>query len=289
MMRPHKTWSMPSVAAERRLIPCVLCGGMSFRPSWRCDDFEYVKCVSCGLIQRNPQPLEAFITDRYKETYSTAYRDYEIANEPMYLKLQLLGLADIGFAEMESELKTKTSSPSFLDVGCATGALLDQLRHRGWSSHGVELCAASAAYARAKALDVRNCGLENADFPDSSFDVVHASHLIEHLNRPRVFLAAARRLLKPSGRLLLTTPNADGFQARLFGPNWRSAIFDHLYLFSRRQLISLLQSEGFTVEKTISWGGLAAGTAPALIKRWADKIAKRCELGDVMMLKAKLS
>ena len=52
-------------------------------------------------------------------------------------------------------------------------------------------------------------------------------------------------MLAPGGILALTTPNADGFQARLLGPEWRSAIYDHLYLFSLRTLASLLESHGF--------------------------------------------
>jgi hypothetical protein len=86
--------------------------------------------------------------------------------------------------------------------------------------------------------------------------------------------------------LLISTPNISGFQARLFGAFWRSAIFDHLYLFSKSTLKALLNAEGFRVERTATWGGLAAGTAPAPIKRFADRAVKKIGAGDVMMMLA---
>jgi hypothetical protein len=87
--------------------------------------------------------------------------------------------------------------------------------------------------------------------------------------------------------LLLTTPNCDGFQARLHAAKWRSAIFDHLYLFSVKTLSRLLYEEGFQIEKTITWGGLAAGSAPRPVKALFDRLAKPLGFGDVVMVRAK--
>jgi SAM-dependent methyltransferase len=145
----------------------------------------------------------------------------------------------------------------------------------------------SAEYARReRGLEVRSLPLEKCRFPAGSFNVVLASHLIEHLNDPAGFVAEVYRILAPGGRFLVTTPNIAGFQARLFGSRWRSAIFDHLYLFSAKTLSRLLEEKGFTLERILTWGGLAAGTAPAPIKRFADKAAKRLGLGDVMLIRA---
>ncbi|MDR1277289.1 MAG: class I SAM-dependent methyltransferase, partial [Treponema sp.] len=74
--------------------------------------------------------------------------------------------------------------------------------------------------------------------------------------------------------------------ARLFRSRWRSAIFDHLYLFSIKTLSALLGETGFRVEKVVTWGGLAAGSSPALIKTLADRGAKRFGFGDVMLIRA---
>jgi hypothetical protein len=49
----------------------------------------------------------------------------------------------------------------------------------------------------------------------------------------------------------------------------------------------MLANAGFTPEGTYTWGGLAAGTAPLPVKRFADKAAKALGLGDVMLIKAR--
>ena len=90
-------------------------------------------------------------------------------------------------------------------------------------------------------------------------------------------------MLKPGGFAVITTPNVDGFQARLFRAGWRSAIADHLVLFSRRTLGKLLLDAGFTVLDSVTWGGLAVGTAPALIKKPVDRLAKKLGFGDVVL------
>jgi ubiquinone/menaquinone biosynthesis C-methylase UbiE len=125
--------------------------------------------------------------------------------------------------------------------------------------------------------------LEEARFPAESFSIVHFSHLIEHVPDPRGFLKEVRRILKPQGHAVITTPNVDGFQARLFGKAWRSAIADHLALFSKRTLKDLLIESGFDVRQTVTWGGLAVGTAPGVVKKPMDWLAKKWGFGDVVL------
>ena len=281
-----KTWSTPVASSEeKRLIPCAICGNLSFNPSLSCEGFSYVRCASCGLVQMNPQPLKGEIQRRYE---GKDYLAYELANEEPFLNLQLLALGDAGFNEFERELFAINKKPHILDIGCAIGSLLARLRERGWKTTGVEISGPQAEYCRLKRnLDVASLPLEENRFPGASFDVVLASHLIEHLNDPAGLVREVYRILAPEGRFFVTTPNIAGFQARLFKGRWRSAIFDHLYLFSVKTLSRLLAENGFTIEKIATWGGLAAGTAPAPLKRLFDRAAKRFGFGDVMIIRAK--
>jgi len=280
-----KTWSTPVSSEEARLIPCALCGGAIFKPSLSCEGFSYVRCVACNLVQINPQPLETAIQRRYGKNYLS----YELDNEAAFLDLQQRALSDAGFDHLEQHLFADNTArkPRVLDIGCATGSLLLTFKERGWETTGVEISGAQAEYCRTtKKLDVRNLPLSENRFDDESFDVVLASHVIEHLNDPGAFVAEVRRILNPEGRFFVTTPNISGFQARLFSDKWRSAIFDHLYLFSVQTLSRLLTDKGFTVEKVAVWGGLAAGTVPRPLKRLVDKAAKRFGFGDVMIVRS---
>jgi SAM-dependent methyltransferase len=49
--------------------------------------------------------------------------------------------------------------------------------------------------------------LPNIPYPDDTFDVVVGSELIEHLDDPGATLVSARRVLKPGGLFIGTTPN----------------------------------------------------------------------------------
>ena len=281
---------MPVSGAKSGIIPCNCCGGFIFKPALECEGFNFVRCTQCGLVQRNPQPLKEEIIERYSKTFGKDYLNYELENEAAFLKLQQLALQDAGFNKTEKiaflRAKNAGDTPSVIDIGCATGALLASLRGRGWRVTGVEISPGAEYAQKERGLDVRNIPLEEVNFPDESFDVILASHLVEHLNDPRSFFLETRRILKKDGAVFITTPNISGFQARLFGGRWRSAIFDHLYLFSKRTLLNMLKTCGFKAQGVYTWGGLAAGIAPARVKKTADFLAKRLGFGDVMIVRA---
>jgi SAM-dependent methyltransferase len=291
-----KTWSTPVTNEKASAVPCCYCGGSIFKPALNCEGFRYVRCKTCSLVQINPQPDKDEVVARYSSKHGNDYLAYELENEAAFLKLQELALKDAGFFKLEKSLMRDTNATrvssaekdlSVLDIGCATGALLARLRERGWRVTGVEI-SPCAEYARKKrALEIKSVPLEECNFPDKSFDIVFASHLIEHLNDPHLFLNKVYRVLKTGGYFYITTPNISSFQACLFRSRWRSAIFDHLYLFSFKTLTAMLKKSGFTPEKISTWGGLASGLAPMWVKKPLDFLAKRLGFGDVMIIRAR--
>jgi 2-polyprenyl-3-methyl-5-hydroxy-6-metoxy-1,4-benzoquinol methylase len=229
-------------------------------------------------VSQHPQPLFEDLRKRYGDGYFS----YELDNDENFFRLMVLGLADIGFFSLPLQ---SFNNRRFLDIGCATGMLLSHMQKLGWDSLGVEICRESAEYGiKNRGVKIRIGALEELALPDASFSVIHFSHLIEHVPDPRAFLTHVRRLLTPEGMAVITTPNVDGFQARLFRENWRSAIADHLTLFSKNTIARMLRETGFCILRTVTWGGLAKGTAPAVLKRPADYLAKRFGFGDVVLL-----
>lgn len=231
----------------------------------------------CGLIYQNPQPVLSDIEKRYNEDYF----HYESINEDNFFNLMLLGFKDIGLHA--AKLK-RWKQRLFLDIGCATGKLLRYMKQLGWKVQGVEICKESAEYGRKKRQVPIFAGtLEQARLKKESFSLIHFSHLIEHVVDPYALLEEVRRILKPDGMAVITTPNSSGFQARLLKTHWRSSIADHLFLFSKKNLSQLLNSLHFKIHKVVTWGGLAKGLAPPVIKRPVDYLAKKLGFGDVML------
>ena len=273
-----KTYSTAPGRERSRTVACNLCGSRRHRTALASRDYRFVRCSECGLVFQNPQPV--FEDLRFR--YGPDYFEYELRNEENFFHLMRLGLEDIRFFERTAALDRNRR---FLDVGCATGMLLGYMRDRGWDVQGVELCRESAEHGmRLRKLDIHIGTLEEAGFPDSHFPVVHFSHLIEHVPDPRAFLTEVRRILVPGGYLVVVTPNIAGLQAWLFRERWRSAIADHLTLFSRATLYRMLGACGFRVLDTVTWGGLAKGSAPGIVKRPVDYLAKKLGFGDVVLM-----
>ncbi len=272
-----KTYSSLPGSERLQATPCPLCGAKDHTPFLPCSGFTFVRCSSCRTVYQNLTPVFEDLRRRYGQDYFA----YEQENERNFFHLMELGLRDVDFEARTAGLPRPRT---FLDIGCATGMLLQAMRGRGWIVKGADICRESAAYGRRhRGVDIFPGTLHEAAFPDESFSVIHFSHLIEHVPDPRGFLAEVLRILKPGGFAVVTTPNVDGFQARLFRSGWRSAIADHLVLFSRRTLGRLLSESGFDILSTVTWGGLAVGTAPLIVKRPVDRLAKRLGFGDVVL------
>ena len=276
-----KTFSR--IPAEEKLIysPCPVCGSSRRKKRWDLDSFVFYRCLDCSLNYQYPQPAQ----DELLKRYDREYFSYEIENEKVFLTLMLKSLEDVDFKARAEKFFPRT--PSFLDVGCATGMFLEKMRNEGWSVRGVEVCPESAEYGRTKrGIDIVNSTFSDAAFDDESFDVIHSSHFVEHVTAPVDFFNEAFRVLKPGGLLITTTPNSSSFQAAVYGKRWRSAIADHMVLFPLKTLKRVISESGFNIISWKTWGGIPAGSLPAFVKRPVDRLCKVLGIGDVMVVMA---
>lgn len=273
-----KTFSKePAPDEVRDRVFCPVCGSASVRPLWDLGSFSFQRCTGCGHVYQNPRPVAEHLSRRY----DGEYRDYEVENAGNFFNLMKLGLNDVGFSRIEASL---TGEKRFLDVGCATGSLVAHVRDRGWIAEGVEVCEEAAVYGREKrGVTIHTGTLESLALPDNHVDVVHASHVIEHVPDPDRFAAEIYRILKPGGWFICVTPNTASFQARCLKAAWRSAIADHVHLFSVSHLSRLLRQAGFGILRRKTWGGIPQGMAPAPVKLIADRLAKCFGFGDVQI------
>lgn len=116
----------------------------------------------------------------------------------------------------------------------------------GWQGVGVDFDPAALEAGRARGLDLRLGTVESLGEPESSFDAITLSHVIEHVVDPSQTLNACRRLLRPEGVLWLATPNARSEGAQHWGSAWRGwEIPRHLHVFTGPALATMLARAGF--------------------------------------------
>jgi SAM-dependent methyltransferase len=133
-----------------------------------------------------------------------------------------------------------------LDLGCGEGAFTAALVEAGTNAVGVEVAARAVERARRAhpGLDFRHVPIDAPlPFEDASFDAVWVSEVLEHVADTARFLSEARRVLKPGGLLLVTTPPAGRVRMlRGWPPDPRG---DHLRFYTARSLRALLADFGF--------------------------------------------
>lgn len=99
---------------------------------------------------------------------------------------------------------------TILDLGCGDGYWSEKFKKLGYNVSAVD---GETVYPNINAdyqyKEMMLCDAnKKLPFPDSSFDVVWCSEVIEHLSNYKFTITEIMRVLKPGGRYILTTPNS---------------------------------------------------------------------------------
>jgi 2-polyprenyl-3-methyl-5-hydroxy-6-metoxy-1,4-benzoquinol methylase len=128
-----------------------------------------------------------------------------------------------------------------LDIGCGSGRILHFLqRHGNFKVYGIEVPGIAAERtARIPEIQLKIGPLEPGDYPSEFFDAVTLFHVFEHLPDPANTLSTISAILRKGGVCVVSFPNIDRLQARIFRENGRILI--RLGIFSTLRLGSLSQ------------------------------------------------
>jgi 2-polyprenyl-3-methyl-5-hydroxy-6-metoxy-1,4-benzoquinol methylase len=166
-----------------------------------------------------------------------------------------------------------TEGGRLLDIGCDIGVLAQSISPKATSILGVDMRPEAIEIARqffpASNIEYRACEFSQLDPGELGFDCVIFLETIEHIDDPVAMLTRIRRVLRPGGTLVLSTPNALSYHetlrqlARLW-PSFRSdrgirrlvaqiaaerpgsgTQEDHLYAWTWETLYRLLHRTGF--------------------------------------------
>lgn len=136
-----------------------------------------------------------------------------------------------------------------LDVGCGTGALLDQLAriHPQARLAGVDPVPKMLAIARSRlppSVDLREGWAERLPYADESFDVVVSCNMFHYIRKPIDALHEMGRVLRPAGELVITDWCDDYLACRVC--DWYLRLFSpaHFKVYRERECLRLLKDAG---------------------------------------------
>ncbi len=223
-------------------IRCYLCGsgdchqvhdriryGLSPRP-FRCD--------SCGLVflypLMDPDEEDRFYREEYRREYAPETAGDSFKASVPESKDRVNRFRSILGGDLD-----------LLEIGCATGSFLSEVKGMVRSVTGVEITPEYASFARAMGIPVVP---SVEDLPDRSFDRIFLFHVLEHLRDPIGYLRELRRKMRPGGLVIIEVPNVEDILVSVYRIRehldfyWEIA---HHYYFSRETLSMVLEKAGY--------------------------------------------
>ncbi len=137
-------------------------------------------------------------------------------------------------------------SQNVLDIGCNDGLFLDDARRFGLKTAGVEYSCEARSLCSAKEHIV----FRSLDEVSSSYDLITAFDLVEHLYDISSFLTECKDLLAPGGRIVVITGDPECLMARAARQNWWYTSFPEHVVFPSLRYFSMI--DGLVLEDNLS-------------------------------------
>lgn len=207
------------------------------------DKFSIVECGNCGLIITDPRPSNEELEKYYPNSY---YGENGNRFLPLFEYI-------VQLFRKRLAVRISNKYPNrgrILEIGSGRGTLLKEMSDKGWESIGTEF-SGSLSDSVEKIYGIRiypTPKLSDCNFPDDYFNVILCYHVFEHLTDPFMTLVEIKRILHPSGMLLIAVPNIGGSIARLSKGHWfANDTPRHLFHFTPETLTAMLENEDFKI------------------------------------------
>lgn len=155
-------------------------------------------------------------------------------------------------------LLPKHGKGKLLDVGCGVGTISLELKKRSFEVYGIDFSSIATQKAKEKGINTIECDVDKNGLPfeDNYFNVVWAGDVVEHVFDPIFLLKEMRRVVKPTGKILLTVPNDMNLVKRTYifitGKSPQSDIYRALNQCKHHTMFSLELLEYMLSEASLS-------------------------------------
>lgn len=196
----------------------------------------FLKCNKCDLIFVGNLPsnrlYRLFIQ---KVHHLNGYQARRKTDWQAWQDWKIETYRNLGFFIFEEKLPEEKR---VLEIGSAEGKQLEIFKRRKWDTLGIEPNKYLARKCKNLGIDVIERRIEDVVLPNQSFDLVIATHMLEHLKDPCVAVKKIFQALKDNGRVMLEVPLTIDYTHP-----------EHLFFFSKRSLTKLLEGSHFLIIK----------------------------------------
>ena len=256
----------PSAPIETVDLPCPHCGTHDDTVLYTGREHEYdhttdasfnvVRCGKCSLVRLNPRPAVSELGRIYPPDYYAYHLvDGDPADAPGLGGRIKRRMYQGRLTALLKRLGHRPGTIRVLDVGCADGRILTWWKQSNVGSrletHGIEMSEEAAAQARKLGHRVVAGRFEvDTELEAGTFDLIVASHVIEHVDDPVAFARRAAELLAPGGLFVVPTPNIDSWEVRRWRQWWGGNHFPrHWTLYDPASIADLAERVGLTCER----------------------------------------
>jgi SAM-dependent methyltransferase len=281
--------SVDSAALFQHWPQCPVCDSQTCSEFVTFNQLEFVRCAGCDTVYKSREVVGLSDPSLYEAEYHTGKRSRRWLHRIRKAQRQIRHALRFGQAS------------TLLDIGCSVGYIVAAGNQLGMRASGVDVSAFAVKTAAERGLDVRVGTLEHIPYPDAQFGLVVMRHVLEHTATPKQALEEVRRVLSPSGLILVMVPDVNYWKGRWLKKSYRFFRPDdlgrqHAVYYSTSTLRRLLNTCGFRVlaESKARWAPhrSAIGNHFSLIgaAEWlwywlGHKLSLRRELCFVAMLK----
>jgi len=216
--------------------------------------FRFVKCEDCGLVYQNPRIKVEHITEYYDNEY-IAHRRKTNWGLLTWFYNYAMRKHDRQKEKLVRRYVSLDAGCKVLDVGCGAGTFLERMHARyKISATGVDFKDLSQLPAFEQVNFLHGLFYEQQLSVDQ-FDLITMWHFLEHDYDPLRSLAEARKVLKPTGRIVIEVPRLDSLSFRLFRERWPGLQApQHTVLYDKRKLLQFVERAGLEIVDYLPYG-----------------------------------
>jgi 2-polyprenyl-3-methyl-5-hydroxy-6-metoxy-1,4-benzoquinol methylase len=209
------------------------------------ETFELLHDAELDMLITHPQPSLEKLPSYYE---SNDYISHTDGNRSLFEKMYQF-VKGIALKNKLNLINSQSQKGKILDIGAGVGDFLAVAKNDGWETVGIEPSEKAKEIAIKKGVSF----VENlVTLENNSFDVITMWHVLEHVPDLENQIAELKRLLKPSGTILIAVPNFNSYDANYYGKFW--AAFDvpiHLWHFSKTAIEKLFAKENLKLVKVL--------------------------------------